>query len=409
MAFLDVSPQVRVRLFSSQRELHLQGLGVHVLGKAQGLEKVALPRMQTLSIQREFLNGKAIWKVSRNNQVEIVTEKFLALRGTEIRQGGKSLPSQIFLAASENLNRRSPLAFDVIGLVPLESYLVGVLASEMPLSWPIETLKAQAIAARSYALVTMQERSQQIYHLESSILDQVFNHVSLRDNKDPFIAKAREAVKQTTGQTLVFRTKSNSSEKILKAYYHSDCGGRTTNPQNVWGAGVGSGVVTDDYCLDPLKGQSKVSHGSWSLQLSADELTLKMRTYLKRSDLSLVNNISLIRSNWKERVESVTITFLNGEKLQVLAQEFRSALGYERLKSTLFAVSQKENYFQFVGQGFGHGVGLCQWGSMVMGKQGLSSTEILAHYYPRAQIRGPRPLIAGVLLRNSQKLEPQIK
>lgn len=391
------SVPVRVRLSGFQQELHIEGFGFQIQGKANSIEKIAIPRRQTLTVFRDWMKGNPIWRVLRNDQIEIYTEKFLAIRGIEIRQGGKVLPNQIFLSASGKSVKSAKLSFDVIGILPLETYLVGVLSSEMPLSWPLETLKAQAIAARSYALATMRERSQQSYHLESSTLDQVFNHISPWAEESSLAGKAREAVEQTEGQVLV-----GPQNKILKAYFHSDCGGRTASPQNVWGAGVSSGITTDDSC--PANPRAH-----WALQLSQEEFSLKLRRYLRRLDLPAVSEIMLIRPDVGSRVERVEVSLVGGEKIRLWAHELRAALGYERLRSAIFSVSKNEDQFQFVGQGFGHGVGLCQWGSRAMGKLGRSYAEILGHYYPRAQIRGAPRLTASSAPRNSQKPGPQIK
>lgn len=354
-------------------------------GKSTANDKNSSLR-QSLLIQRAWIKGAAVWKVWRQDQIEIHREKFLKIQGSEIRHNGKIIPNQIFLAGYEKQNLQNPQAFDVIAILALESYLVGVLSSEMPLSWPVETLKAQAIAARSYAMATIQERSQRTFHLESSVLDQVFNHVHLQDRQSPLMAKAREAVDQTQGLILV-----NAQNKVLKAFYHSDCGGKTASPRNVWGQGTDSGVVTDDYCLN----NPKASHTSWSLQINETELSRKIKKFLKRPELSLVKMISLIRPSSNERVSQIEILFRGGEKISMLADQLRRALGYDQLKSTLFSISRRHDQFQMVGQGFGHGVGLCQWGSRIMGMQGRTFAEILEHYYPRAQIRDPRRLLAG--------------
>ncbi|MGZ5279831.1 MAG: SpoIID/LytB domain-containing protein, partial [Pseudobdellovibrionaceae bacterium] len=135
------NPPIRVRLQTSVETIELEGIGVQIHGRQSAFEKVAIPRNQKIRIER-VPQG---WKVTRSQASEIIETPFLALKAIGLRQSGKLLPNQVFLAP------KKVKKFDVIAILPLESYLVGVIASEMPLSWPIESLKAQAVAARSYA------------------------------------------------------------------------------------------------------------------------------------------------------------------------------------------------------------------------------------------------------------------
>ena len=125
--------------------------------------------------------------------------------------------------------------------------------------------------------------------------------------------------------------------------------------------------------------------------------------------LPAVAEVSVHRPSVRERVERVELSLFGGEKIRLWAHEFRMALGFDQLKSTMFFYSKEEDQFQFSGQGFGHGVGLCQWGSRALGKQGRNYLEILEHYYPRAQVRGSLPIANVGSIRNSQKVESQIK
>jgi stage II sporulation protein D len=378
------NPLIRVRLESSLQKLELDGLGAQISGREDRFQLVALPRQQKITITRESMQGHSIWKVQRNSQIEIVTEKFLALRASDLRRGGKSLPNQIFLAPQKNNQ------FDVIGVLPLENYIVGVLASEMPLNWPLETLKAQAIAARSYAMVTMKERSRQIYHVESSILDQVFSHIGSGPDESPLVAKAKEAVRQTEGMVLL-----EKPQKVLKAYYHSDCGGKTSSSKSVWGFGSSVGSTVDEGCPSNPKAH-------WNLEISQGTLSERIQNFIKRTEFGLVESLNLIRPSRADRVERVRVAWASGDQTILSAQDFRAAVGYDQMRSTFFETKRVGSEFQFSGAGFGHGVGLCQWGARYLGKQGKSFTEILSHYYPQAQVQ---PWV----IRTQQRLEAQIR
>jgi stage II sporulation protein D len=374
------NPPIRVRLETALHQVELDGLGFQIRGREKVFQPVAIPQRQHIQIRRELMNGHAVWKVLRSpsQQTEIITDELLAIKAIEIRHQGKLLPNQVFLSS------HSALKFDVIGVLPLENYLVGVLASEMPLSWPLETLKAQAIAARSYALVTMKERARQPFHVESSVLDQVFSHIGNEVDESPLIAKAKEAVRATAGYVLLAE-----KGKLLKAYYHSDCGGKTANGPNVWGMGPQTGSAIDASCPNSPKAR-------WTLQISESTLVEKLKVFLRKPGLGSLLSLQLIRPSATDRVDKVELVWEGGQKTLIRAHEFRSSLGFDQFRSTLFDFQKNQNNYTFTGQGFGHGVGLCQWGARELGKQGQTFQQILFHYYSKAELVSG-PLLAELL------------
>lgn len=378
-AFADLreaNPLIRVRLKSSIERFEIEGSGIQLQGKQLGYELVAIPQRQRFSIIKESHQGKHFWKITGPRISSVIAEPILAIKARDLRANGKSLPEQIFLSSRKE-------KFDVIGVLPLESYLVGVIASEMPLSWPQETLKAQAIAARSYAMSALRERKNQAFHVESTVLDQVFNHLAQFDDS-PLIKKARIAVKETEGLYL-----QSENLKVLKAYYHSDCGGKTADARSVWGAGISTGSALDHSCPGNPKAQ-------WQFKVEENDLNQALRSLVKKSNLGSLLEISLVRPSLVDRVEKLALQFEFGAKVVIGAQDFRRILGYDRLKSTMFNFKKVGSVYQFDGQGFGHGVGLCQWGARALGAEGRSYQEILKHYYPKA-----------ILSRKSQELEYQ--
>jgi stage II sporulation protein D len=362
------SPPIRVRLETAVSVLELEGLGIQVRGRDQSIEPVAIPQKQKIRISRQTGPRGPVWKVLRNGSEMVLTDRFLALKAIDLRHNGKLLPNQVFLGP------RPSLKFDVVGILPLEDYLVGVIASEMPLSWPLQTLKAQAIAARSYALATMRERSRQLFHVESTILDQVFKHIGRGPDKSPLIAKAKEAVRQTQGLVL-----KAAPQKVLKAFYHSDCGGKTTNARAVWGFGSREGSRIDSSCPSN-------PHAHWAFQISRSELSARLAHFLGDGDLGQLQSLEALRPGPRERAERIRLIWDSGEIRTVSANELRSAVGFEQLRSALFEIESQEGEFLFKGRGFGHGVGLCQWGARSLGTRGKSYREILAHYYPQARL-----------------------
>lgn len=372
--------EVRVRIESSQKNIELTGKSLKVQGTVRQFAKVAAGAAQPverIKISSVTIAKKIFWKVDHldghSTRTELLSEPLLAIEGTDLKNGSKSLPPKIFLAVSKK-------KIDLIGVLPLERYLVGVLASEMPLRWPEESLKAQAVAARSYSLAVMKERKSQLFQLESSIKDQVFRHVSAGIDYDPLIQRAFEAVKATEGQILV-----TSKNNIFKAFYHADCGGSTSSAKSVWGFGDASPGAVDESCpTNPL--------ATWSLQLSQKALTEKLAQVLKETRPEvLVASLEPKRLTHGMRADAIDVELTNGKHEVLLADTFRAKLGYAVLKSTHFEVQKNESQngteFVFSGRGFGHGVGLCQWGSRQMAANNKTYLEILKHYYPQAELR----------------------
>lgn len=363
-AFFSEKNLVRVRLKSvAEKRLAISGTGLRFQNMEQPYRAVAIPQNSQAEVRLLEKSGKSLWALRFNGQdrEHLFSEKFLLIQGEGLRLGSQPLPKKVVL------NRDDKKNVDVVGVMPLEEYIVGVLASEMPLAWPLETLKAQAVAARSYALAVMGERKDKPFHLESSILDQVFRHVLHEDENDPLIKNALQAVRETEGQVL-----SVTPGKVLKSFFHSDCGGKTTTAKNVWKAGVNTGVAVDSSC--PLNPRAH-----WKLALSRQELE-------RRLGVAELQNLELQRAPAEERVLEVKVIAGNGISKKVSANDFRQQLGFQELRSSLFQFKKEGERFIFSGQGFGHGVGLCQWGSRAMGKNGKSYQEILKHYYPLAKL-----------------------
>lgn len=363
-AFFNEKNLVRVRLKSvSEQRLAISGTGLRFQNLEQPYRAVAIPQNSQAEVRLLEKSGKSLWalRFSGQDREHLFPEKFLLIQGEGLRLGSQPLPKKVILNSDSKKN------VDVVGVMPLEEYIVGVLASEMPLAWPLETLKAQAVAARSYALAVMNERKDKTFHLESSILDQVFRHVLHEDENDPLIKNALQAVRETEGQVL-----SANSGKVLKAFFHSDCGGKTTTPKNVWSAGVNTGVAVDSSC--PLNPRAH-----WKLSLSRQELE-------RRLSVAGLQSLELKRGPSDERILEVKIAASNGMIKKMSANEFRQKIGFQELRSSLFQLNKDGDRFVFAGQGYGHGVGLCQWGSRALGKNGKSYQEILKHYYPLAKL-----------------------
>jgi stage II sporulation protein D len=250
----------------------------------------------------------------------------------------------------------------VVDELPLETYLVGLINSEISSKWPPEAIKAQAVVARTYALYQKLKRSDSPFHLTNTHMDQVYTGAKAED-----MASFR-AVKETAGEILSF-----NGEPAL-ALYHSNAGGETEAAEDVW--------VTDYPYLKAVK--SPYDKGkpdfSWELSLSGGTLGV----LLKKAGYGIEEPVSITvkKRSPTGRVKSIVVKDGFGDSLTFSGEELRKAMGYAILRSTLFNVEEDEGGFVFKGRGSGHGVGLSQWGAKGMAENGFDYREILEHFYP---------------------------
>ena len=255
----------------------------------------------------------------------------------------------------------------VVNQLPLEEYLVGLINCEISSAWPIEAVKAQAIIARTYAMNRKVARMTSPYHLESSVIDQVYEGCQIEDSR------ARRAVFETEGEVLTF------GGAIIQAFYHSSCGGRTEASENVWGASLPylKGVECQ-YCL------TSPAATAWEYKLSLKDLEERLRAAGYK--LSGLYDIKPGALNSRGRLKQVVLLASKGGGT-ISGEQFRKAVGYGVIKSTRFTTKNVKNEISFSGSGNGHGVGLCQWGAKQRALDGFGCGEILSYYYPGTELK----------------------
>lgn len=346
----DLEQQIRIRVQKNVKTFGVSGTGLSVTG-LESEDPLRWARREIRWDQRrgawrvgDLMSGKTTWVAGRQ----------LRVSGGDLQSAYSALPSRLILIARGS-------SFDVVAQENFRRYLIGVVGHEMPRNWPLETLKAQAIAARSYALAVQAERRQDDWHVEATVDDQVFRSV---DVNEASLRIAREAVIETDGRVL-----RAPGGRVLKSYYHSDCGGRTLSARQVWGGGPDTGTAVDESCAANPR-------TTWDVTYTAVEIGKRLALGSALASLSLERD--------RDRVSRVRVASGTGERAWN-ANEFRLRLGATELRSTQFEMKVSEGEVHFKGRGFGHGVGLCQWGSRAMGLRGSTSSEILAHYYPKAK------------------------
>lgn len=247
----------------------------------------------------------------------------------------------------------------IINELPLEDYIKDVVAVEVIPDWDMEALKAQAVVSRTYALYQKGKNTNPLYHIASSVLHQVYKG----NNPDVRISYA---VEETKGEILIY------NNIPIEAFYHSTCGGKTENPEDVFGKSYPYLKSVESSCdLSPYSEWEK------TFQISEIERLLK---------LSRVKEISIKSFTSTNRAKQLDIKTLSGT-ITIRATDLRKALGWKNLPSTNFTVSKNGNHFTFEGRGYGHGVGLCQWSAMEMAREGKNYKEILAFFYPGTTIQ----------------------
>ncbi len=243
----------------------------------------------------------------------------------------------------------------------LEDYVAGVVAGEMPASFPPEALKAQAVAARSYALTRKIEAqvAGRAWDIGAGVLAQVFA-------RQPGAA-ARAAAEATAGEVLAL------GMDPVEAYFHSSCGGRTEGGLAALGRDL-------PYLASVECGRcDRAPRVRWALELGARELA-KVVGLGGAATAARVSSRSPTGRAEKVEVEA------GDRKVIVSATDLRQRLGFSRLPSLAFDVSRRGGAFVLEGRGHGHGAGLCQWGAAGLAREGRTYREILAHYYPGVDV-----------------------
>lgn len=254
-----------------------------------------------------------------------------------------------------------------IEVIPLEEYIVGVLAGEMPIDFDLEALKAQAVASRSYALKRM------IYNknAEYDVVDTVMNQVYLDNDylKEAWgnkyiknINKLRTAVKETLDEYLEY------NNEVIDAMFFSTSNGYTEDSKNVF-----------DFDLEYLKSvESPWDKLVSSAYKSTKEISLT--EFYKKLNLPYNKNLN-IEIDLRSTTNRILLLKINNIS-------FKGTDIYNKLslRSTDFIFELMGNTIKITTYGYGHGVGMSQYGALGMAKEGYTYKEILNHYYPNTNL-----------------------
>lgn len=385
----------------------------------------------------EYFNDENIRiKIGNNNEINIYNmagEDLFSFNVEEdlIIASGNKYDNRIQV---EDKNYRGYINFKIkgnelltINYLELNNYLYGVLPKEMPPSFHIDALKAQTIAARSYTLANMKHKNEG-YDLCDTTHCQVYGGT---DGESP---STNQAVDETNGLIITY------NGNIIDALYHSNSGGYTASSEEVWGGNL-------PYLLSVKDEFSENSPNSnWSIKMTPNEINGKLKN--KGINIGELLDMEILEVSPSQRVVQLKVMGSLGEEV-LMKDKIRQVLGVTEIKSTRFiikkegtienknsiyaiggksrnskaididksyiidsdlnkvflggprkkAVITKDNIiemnsestsninsFTFEGKGYGHGVGMSQWGAQEMAKAGYSCEEILKHYYSDVDI-----------------------
>ena len=330
---------VRVRVATAQEQIHLAGAALRVEGEPMPGDRVVVVAGRDGNIRAG--------PVRQRGSVHGTAEGLLEIEG-------RRLPGSVTVV-------RTPEGrLDAVNVVPLERYVERAVSGEIYARWPAEALKAQAVAARTYALYAVNRHREDPFDVEATTLSQ-------RYVDGPVPGAVREAVGATRGRYLAFQ-----GAPILAAF-HTTAGGRTAASEEVWGEP-----------LPYLRGVDSPDEESpeyfWSYEVEYGEL----RRALEIAGLRAGSDP---RVEVLERSPSGRVARLSVSGAQLTGRTLRQIVGRRAIRSTLFDVRTEGGLVRFLGSGSGHGVGLSQWGALQMAREGRTYIEILRHYFPGTQER----------------------
>lgn len=362
-----------------------------VAGYFEGEEFVEVANVEQTELY-VLINGTGIMEINGIYAHEGSQNLVIYSKGDYIAVNGTKYRGNIILSQNGG-------AMTVINEVDLEEYLYSVIGKEMSPSWHIEALKAQAICARTYAINNWNKYASYGFNLCTTQMSQVYFGISGETER------TIQAVEETRGQIVKY------NGKIAQTFFYSSSGGKTANVKYVWGSDFPYLVSVDDPYED-----EKESHRNWQVKFTADEIEQKLAN--ADVDVGNVTNVIVNKQNEGTVYELIikgdkgeytlknerTRTFM-GLKSQYYTVEGNGAYEVKSLKGEWFNIKEnlpeyyKENAknvldiikkntiiesdeFTFTGAGWGHRIGMSQYGAKAMAENGFTAAEILTHYFP---------------------------
>jgi stage II sporulation protein D len=266
--------------------------------------------------------------------------------------------------------RRAGRSVLLVNELPLEDYVAGTVGREAHRGWHPEALKAHAVVTRTYALHERARNARDAFHLRGDTGGQVYGGL---DAESPEVLAAARA---TRGEYLSFEGRP------ILAVHHSAAGGTTASAEEVWGRRVPYLVSVE------VEGEEASPDAYW--RAAFPSTTLRRALAPAGVRVGRVREVRVAERSTSGRASRLRIRGDAGEA-EIAARELRRVLGERVIRSTLFDVRVAPGGFVFVGSGYGHGVGMSQWGAQAMARRGTGYRGILAAFYPGTELVGGRP------------------
>lgn len=247
----------------------------------------------------------------------------------------------------------------VINVLTLEDYLRGVVPEEMFANWPNEALKAQAIAARSYALSTLDPHAP--FDICATFECQQYGGVDAEHPRSDAAIAATEGIVVTYGST------------IARTYYHADSGGYTASSAEVWGD-------TATYLTGTPDAVTSTPHRRWQHTVNAEQVAASLQRF--GHDIGTLHALRVVATSASGRVSQLEV--VASQSVSLVGPQLHSLLREWGFKSTKFTMTAA---LSAVGDGWGHGVGMSQYGAKALAEDDYTYRQILAFYYPNTQLQ----------------------
>ena len=252
--------------------------------------------------------------------------------------------------------------------LPLETYLEGVIAQEMETSWPMEALAAQAITSRTLTVNAMEAGTiRKLHNADVSTSKEELQAYAPQKVND----SVKQAVKSTRGKVLLY------AGSLVNAIYSSCNGQIGATKEESFPTEIPIGTPYFQPVADQCFQYAPAEIQTWSVKIPASEVAAAIGYQGNPGDITIL-----------EKGPSGRILYIGAGNKKMYGSDFRKAVGYDKLKSTLItAMKYDGSSFTFEGKGWGNGVGLCQWGAYTFAQQGWKAEEIVRHYYVDAAVK----------------------
>ncbi|MDW8056480.1 MAG: SpoIID/LytB domain-containing protein [Elusimicrobiota bacterium] len=334
-------------------------------GKEKLIIKTSKNKIKTTTIKQPVtVSYVKQGKIKLLEEIYYLPVKFTSEEG-KIQVNNRIYPGEIEVILSTK-------GVTIVNIIDIERYLYGVVPYEISQNWTDEMLEVQSIIARTYALLNLNRHQGEGFDLCAEVHCQVYKGYSKTIH-----TRVKKAVDSTEGLVVV----DEDTNKLVQTYYHAACGGGTENVIDVWSGGLEKKHligVNCNFC-------DSSPYRSWRYEISQSKfvkLLAENNIFVGKT----VKKIKVLKTTKKGRAKEVEVVGDTSSAV-LRGEDLRRMIGYNNLRSTKIKnIEVNKESIVFYGKGWGHGVGLCQWGANYLAQKGYKFDTIIKHYYPHTRI-----------------------